>query len=200
MNLKNLADYIIEKMKRELPSTIVYHNVVHTLDVHDAVVRIGGLEGLNENEIHLLRAAALLHDSGVTVSFEDHEEHSAKIAEELLPSFDFNPKEIEIIKKLIMATKLPQTAETLMEKVICDADLDYLGRADFFVTSQKLRLEWAYAGKTVNLTDWYVIQMNFLRNHEYHTQTAIRLRNARKLDNLREIEHLCANGCDQKKK
>lgn len=198
MNLKNLADFIIEKMKRELPSTIVYHNVIHTLDVHDAVIRLGTLEGLNEEEIHLLRAAALLHDSGVTVSFEDHEEHSAEIAGECLPSFDFNSAEIEIIKKLIMATKLPQSVDTLMEKVICDADLDYLGRADFFVTSQKLRLEWEYAGNKINLSDWYVIQMNFLKNHQYHTQTAIRLRNARKLENLREIENLCSRNVEQK--
>ena len=182
MNIKNLADFIIEKMKRELPSTIVYHNVIHTLDVHDAVIRLGGLEGLSEEEIYLLRAAALLHDSGVTVSFENHEQHSAKIAEELLPSYGFNPGEIE----------------TLMEKVIVDADLDYLGRADFFVTSHKLRLEWEYAGNKVKLSDWYVIQMNFLRNHQYQTQTAMRLRNSRKLENLREIEELCTKGCDHK--
>ena len=198
MNIKNLADFIIEKMKRELPSTIVYHNVIHTLDVHDAVIRLGALEGLSEEEIYLLRAAALLHDSGVTVSFENHEQHSAKIAEELLPSYGFNPGEIEIIKSLIMATKIPQHTETLMEKVIVDADLDYLGRADFFVTSHKLRLEWEYAGNKVKLSDWYVIQMNFLRNHQYQTQTAMRLRNSRKLENLREIEELCTKGCDHK--
>ena len=199
MNLKSLADFIIEKMKRELPSTIVYHNVIHTLDVHDAVIRLGTLEGLNEKEIHLLRAAALLHDSGVTISFENHEENSAKIAEECLPDFDFNPEEIEIIKNLIMVTKIPQSAETLMEKVICDADLDYLGRADYFVTAHKLRLEWEYAGNKVHLSEWYVIQMNFLRGHQYYTQTAIRLRNARKQENLREIEQLCAQGCVQEK-
>lgn len=197
MNITNLADFIVEKMKRELPSTIVYHNVIHTLDVHDAVIRLGALEGLNENEIYLLRAAALLHDSGVTISFEDHEEHSAEIADECLPAFGFSPGEIEIVKNLIMATKLPQTADTLMKKVICDADLDYLGRADFFVTAQKLRLEWEYAGNKINLSDWYVIQMNFLRNHKYHTQTAIRLRNARKLENLKEIENLCTKACKQ---
>ena len=195
MNLKSLADFIVEKMKRELPSTIVYHNVIHTLDVHDAVIRIGTLEGLNETEIHLLRAAALLHDSGVTISFENHEENSAKIAEECLPSFDFNREEIEIIKKLIMVTKIPQSAETLMEMAICDADLDSLGRADFFVTAHKLRLEWEYAGNKVNLSDWYVIQMNFLKNHQYYTKTAVRLRNARKLENLKEIEYLCTKGC-----
>ena len=85
-----------------------------------------------------------------------------------------------------------------MEKVIVDADLDYLGRADFFVTSHKLRLEWEYAGNKVKLSDWYIIQMNFLRNHQYQTQTAMRLRNSRKLENLREIEELCTKGCDHK--
>lgn len=198
MNINNLRDFIIEKMKRELPSTIVYHSVDHTLDVHDAAVRLANLEGLSENEINLLRAAALLHDSGITVGFEDHESHSVKIAEDYLPSFGFSAAEIDVIKRMIMATKLPQSASSILEKVLCDADLDYLGRADFFVTAQKLRLEWEYSGNKIDLSDWYIIQMNFLRNHNYQTSSAQYLRGERKLQNLKEIENLCTKGCDHK--
>jgi predicted metal-dependent HD superfamily phosphohydrolase len=196
MNIHNLCDFIIEKMKRELPSNIVYHSVDHTMDVHDAAVRLAKLEGLSDSEINLLRAAALLHDSGITVGFEDHESHSVKIAEDYLPSFGFNAAEIDTIKRMIMATKLPQSATTILEKVLCDADLDYLGRADFFVTAQKLRLEWEYTGNKIDLSDWYVIQMNFLRNHDYQTSSAQQLRGERKLQNLREVENLCTKGCN----
>lgn len=195
MNLKSLTEFIIEKMKRELPKTVVYHSADHTMDVHDAAVRLGKLEGLNEYEIDLLRTAALFHDFGITVDFEEHERISAKYAGEYLPSFGFSDLEIVVVVKMIMSTRLPQTAESLSEKVLCDADLDYLGRADFFVIAQKLRLEWELLGKKIELCDWYVLQMDFLKAHKYHTQSALALRNERKLQNLQEIENLCIKGC-----
>ena len=34
------------------------------------------------------------------------------------------------------ATKIPQTPLTKLEEIICDADLDYLGREDFFEISR----------------------------------------------------------------
>lgn len=197
-NIHNLRDFIIEKMKRELPPTIVYHSVGHTIDVYDAAVRLAKLEGLSERETNLVKAAALLHDSGITIGFEDHESHSVKIAGDYLPSFGFSVAEIDAIKQMIMATQLPQSATTILEKILCDADLDYLGRPDFFVTAQKLRLEWEYSGNKIDLSDWYVIQMNFLRNHNYQTNSAKQLRGERKLQNLREIENLCTKGCDHK--
>lgn len=182
-------------MKRELPSIIVYHSANHTLDVHEAAIRLAKLEGLSKYETDLLRAAALFHDSGITVSFDDHETHSASIAGEYLPSFGFKPEEIDIIQNMILSTKLPQNASTLLEKVLCDADLDYLGRADFFVIAQKLRLEWEYSGNKIDLSEWYVIQMNFLKNHKYLTDSAYQLRHDRKIQNLKEIENLCIIGC-----
>jgi len=195
MNLINLTDFIIEKMKRELPPTIVYHSPDHTLDVHDAAIRLAAMEGLDEHHTRLIRAAALLHDAGITVSFRDHEDYSAAIAQEYLPSFGFNEDEIREVKSMIMATKLPQLATSLAEKILCDADLDYLGRPDFFVIGQKLRLEWELSGNKIDLSEWYIIQMDFLRNHTYFTNSAANLRNERKWQNLKEIEKLCTSGC-----
>ncbi|PKP01152.1 MAG: phosphohydrolase [Bacteroidetes bacterium HGW-Bacteroidetes-9] len=199
MSLTNLTEFIVEKMKRELPHFVVYHSVDHTLDVHDAAERLAVLEGLNDSDIRLVRAAALFHDSGITVSFIDHEDISADLAGQYLPSFGFNLEEIERIQRMIVATKLPQTATTLEEKILCDADLDYLGRGDFFIIGQKLRLEWELSDRKVSLCDWYIIQMEFLRAHFYFTKSAQVLRNERKQKNLEEIEHLCTFSCNGNK-
>lgn len=200
MSLTNLTEFIVEKMRRELPGYIVYHSVEHTLDVHDAAVRLATLEGLNENETRLVRAAALLHDSGMTANFFNHEEVSADIAGQYLPSFGFIDAEIEKVKQMIITTKLPQSATTIEEQILCDADLDYLGRDDFFIIGQKLRLEWELTGNKVNLCDWYIIQMEFLRKHSYFTKSARKLRDQRKQENLEEIEQLCTFNCNEKVK
>lgn len=198
MSLTNLTEFIVDKMRRELPSFIVYHSIEHTLDVHDAAVRLAKLEGLDEAGIRLVRAAALLHDSGITVAFIDHEDLSAEIAAKYLPSFGFFPDEISKIQQMIITTKLPQDAKSIEEQILCDADLDYLGRNDFFIIGQKLRLEWELVGNKVSLCDWYVIQMNFLRNHKYFTLSASALRNERKMQNLEEIQQLCTYHCKEK--
>lgn len=198
MSLSNLTEFIVEKMKRELPPFIVYHSVEHTLDVHNAALRLAELEGLDEGGIRLVRAAALLHDYGITKAFIDHEDLSAEIAGKYLPSFGFLPEEISKIQQMILTTKLPQDAKSLEEQILCDADLDYLGRNDFFIIGQKLRLEWELVGNKVSLCDWYVIQMNFLKNHTYFTRSAMELRNERKMQNLDEIQQLCTYHCTER--
>ncbi|MBL7903459.1 MAG: HD domain-containing protein [Bacteroidales bacterium] len=199
MSLHNLTEFIVEKMRRELPAYVVYHSIDHTLDVMEATVRLARLEGLSEDSVRLLSAAALFHDSGITVKFKDHEDVSAEIAGEYLPSFGFTPTEIEKIKEWILATKLPQSANSAEARVLCDADLDYLGRNDFFIIGQKLRLEWELAGNRINLSEWYIIQMEFLKNHTYFTDSAKKLREQRKLENLREVEQLCTHRCNEMK-
>lgn len=200
MNLTHLSEFVMEKMKRELPAHIIYHSTDHTRDVYEAAVRLASLEGLDESTSRLLEAAALFHDIGITVSFEDHETTSAGIAGQYLPSFGFTDADIAAVQSMILATRLPQKANTLAEKILCDADLDYLGRSDFFVIGQKLRLEWDLSGRHINLCDWYVLQMNFLTSHKYFTESAFRLRDEGKQKNLREIEQLCTQKCDHKPK
>ncbi len=188
MDLKGLQDYISKRIEQGLPHFVIYHGIDHTHDVHAAVVRLAELENIDEYNTKLIRAAALLHDSGITVKFEEHEEISAEIAAECLPQFGFNSDEIRQIVNMILATKLPQVANSMNEKILCDADLDYLGRIDFFVIGQKLRLEWELIGNKISLFEWYRLQMEFLKNHRYFTKSARLLRNDRKNMNLAEIQ------------
>ncbi len=197
MSLTNLKEFVVEKMKRELPEYVVYHSVEHTIDVYESALRLAKLEGLDETATRLLSAAALMHDTGITVNFHDHEDISSEIAAQYLPSFGFLPDEIEKIKQMINTTKLPQSAYNKESQILCDADLDYLGRGDFFIIGQKLRLEWELAGNKINLCEWYIIQMDFLRKHSYFTESARKLRDQRKHENLLEIEHLCTFNCNE---
>ncbi len=189
MDIDALSNYVCSKMEQELPPFVIYHGVDHTFDVHASVIRLSQLEKLDEYNTRLVRAAAWMHDVGITVKFEDHEELSANMAAQFLPQFGFNDQEIVQIQNMILATRLPQDAKTLNEKILCDADLDYLGRNDFFIIGQKLRLEWELIGNKINLYDWYKLQMEFLKNHHYFTRSAQVLRNERKNLNMAEIQH-----------
>jgi uncharacterized protein len=146
---------------------------------------------MEEKYSALIETAALYHDAGIIVEYFDHEIESANLAKKVLPDFGYTPDEIEYVSGLIMVTRLPQCPVLLAEKILCDADLDYLGREDFFIHSFQLRLEWQVKGvKNMNLHDWFNTQAAFLSEHQYFTNSASILRNDQKNKNLEEIMQL----------
>ena len=90
-----------------------------------------------------------------------------------------------------MVTTMPQSAKTKLEKVICDADLDALGREDFFITSFQLQLEWKLYGiMNSTLTDWIRFEIDFMEKHHFFTSSAIHLREKQKQKNLQALKDL----------
>src|SRR5215217_376820 len=138
MEFQKAKKFILAKLRKELPRHLSYHSVEHVKDVYGAVESIGKKEGIKGEAMKLLLTAALFHDSGFLKGPKDHEKVSCDIAREHLPEFGYNAEQIETICGMIMATRIPQTPHNLLEQIICDADLDYLGRDDFFTIGNKL--------------------------------------------------------------
>jgi hypothetical protein len=86
-----------------------------------------------------------------------------------------------------MATKIPQTPQTPLEKILCDADLDYLGRDDFYSIGSKLFEEMKTRGFVESEREWNLIQKTFLESHRYHTGFSRSNREAKKQQHLQEI-------------
>ena len=177
-------------MKNELNDDLHYHNVTHVLDVLQAVEMIAKSEKVSDTELELLQVAVLFHDAGFIVSPDNHEKASCEIAAEYLPGIGFTEKEMEVICNLIMATRVPQSPRTHLEKIICDADLDYLGREDFFTTGNNIFREFQARNLISNMRDWNELQEKFLTAHNYFTRTSIQLRSAKKGEHLLKIQQL----------
>jgi exopolyphosphatase/pppGpp-phosphohydrolase len=191
MDFIGAKDYILERLYNELDKKLCYHNLTHTLDVHQAVVRLSHLENIPHHIGVLLETAAFYHDSGMLVRYADHENYSITIVNEKLPLFGYNKEEIEEVSNLIRVTSLPQKALEQAEKIICDADLDCLGRDDFLVQSFNLRLEWKnFNIRQTSLSEWFSFELQFLEQHSYYTASAMALRNDQKMRNLKEIKDL----------
>jgi predicted metal-dependent HD superfamily phosphohydrolase len=188
MDFIGAHDYIVNRLKNELAKEFSYHSVDHTLDVLDACRRLARLENVNGNLLPLLETAALFHDAGILVRYKDHETSSVALAKDILPQFGYHPEEIDTIAGMILVTRLPQQATTLAEQILCDADLDYLGRDDFFIHSFQLQLEWKNLGILEStLEEWFKIQVKFLGDHRYYTTSANLLRNEKKDKTLGQI-------------
>jgi predicted metal-dependent HD superfamily phosphohydrolase len=191
MDFNGAIGHIIHRLRQELNPSLSYHSVEHTLDVLEATSRLADSENTEPGSKILLETAAAYHDAGMLIQYQNHESASVEIAKQTLPAFGFSKSEINEIANLIMVTKLPQRPYNHFEQIICDADLDYLGRDDFFIHSFKLKLEWqANQVKDLNLVEWFDIQIKFLTDHQYFTKSAILLRQKKKVDHLEEIKKL----------
>ncbi len=183
----DIQEIILDKLEKELPAYLYYHNVKHTVDVVTEVELIGWGEGVSDEEILLLKTAALFHDAGHIVAYDNHEYHGTIMAQEYLPQFNYTPEQIKCICELIMATKLPPKPKNLLEKIMCDSDLDYLGRSDFIPVSNTLYKELKEQKKIGSLNDWNKIQLNFISEHQYFTKTAQSLREVNKQKQIERI-------------
>jgi uncharacterized protein len=182
--------FILDKLKSELPETLYYHGQHHVLDVLSSAETLGKLENINNGEMELLKLAALFHDSGYIINSHDHEKLGCGIVKENLPGFGYSQKEIEAICGMIMATRYPQQPTNLLEEIICDADLDYLGRNDFFEIGNTLHKELNEQGVLLNDNDWNKLQETFLSSHNYFTKAATDLRKAKKEEHLNKIREI----------
>jgi predicted metal-dependent HD superfamily phosphohydrolase len=184
MEYEKLNKIILKRLRENLPEHLSYHSVMHVKDVIDAVEKIAKSEGVSDEDLVLLKTAALFHDTGFLYGSKNHEEKSCEIAVEYLSDNGYSDLQIEQIKGMIMATKIPQTPKNHLEQIVADADLDYLGRGDFFVIGDKLFEELSMFGIVNSERDWNLLQEKFLESHHYFTETAINSRNQKKQDNL----------------
>jgi len=184
MQFEKAKKFILAKLKKELTKNLTYHSLGHIKDVYKAAENLSQLENINDEEEMLLLTAVLFHDSGFLFSQKDHERLSCELARKHLPDFEYTHKEIERICGMIMATQIPQTPHNKLEQIICDADLDYLGRDDFFTIGDKLFDELVMYGIIDSEQEWNKLQVRFLEKHHYFTPSAKRLRKAKKAENL----------------
>ncbi|MBK9175078.1 MAG: HD domain-containing protein [Flavobacteriales bacterium] len=189
--------YILARLRNELPEARTYHSLEHTLDVYASAIGIAEAEGITGEGLVLLKIAALYHDAGFTVQDTDHEEAGCTIAREMLPTFGFDVRQVDLICDMIMATRIPQRPRNKLARVLCDADLDYLGRGDFDRIGAALFQEMRTYGVLRTEREWNELQLRFLERHAYFTPTNKRLREPVKKEHLDRVKKwLSANPVD----
>lgn len=174
MKFTQANDYIIQRIKTELSDKLLYHSLEHTLSVIESSKQLAERFGVHKQDLKLLLTAAAYHDSGFILSYKNHEQIGCEIASEHLPKFEYSASEVAKIKSMILATKIPQSPETLLEKILCDSDLEYLGQANYTKISQNLCKELALNGVELSQQEWLNMQISFLESHHYWTDYAIK--------------------------
>ncbi len=130
-------------------------------------------EWLAESDIELLGLAWLFHDTGFVIQYDKNEIIGAKIAQNYLKSVLYPEERIETVYRLIKATDTDyKTPVDILEKIIKDADLDNLGRADFFEKNDNMRQELETI-KKIKLIEpnWVHASLKLIKEYEFYTPT-----------------------------
>jgi uncharacterized protein len=190
--LRIVDQYIRDLFRDELPSSIQYHDANHTLHPTKGVVavanRIAISEGIAEHDRELLIAAAYFHDTGFIREYDKNEPIAARMAGRILKLIGYSSSEIEKIQRMILSTDLDKEPKTHAEKILCDADLDNLGREDFLSLDGRLRKGRGARG--VDVSDdvkWYQGTLGLMQKHQYYTRSQKDLREKGKQINIRKL-------------
>lgn len=199
--LDALRAHVEKRLRTELPPTLHYHGPRHTLDdVVPAVLRLCQGEGVAPGDRSLVVAAALFHDMGFIESYNGNEPIGARIAAETLPDFGFDQAKVSRVLDLILATEMREIdgvwrqvpENDLLKQILCDADLDNLGRDDFLSVSDSLRSELSEQGKDFSEIGWLTRQVLFVSQQEWFTRTQRADRQAGKDANLAALRRQLA--------
>lgn len=188
INYMKAERHIMKILETQLSPKLLYHSINHTIDVTKAVERLAIMEGITDEDLFLLKSAATYHDAGFIEKYEKNEEIGMRLAREILPKYGYTQEQIDVIDGLIKATEIPQTPQSHLQQIMCDADLDYLGRDDFHDIADLLRRELREHGKLNSDKMWDEIQVKFLTAHTYFTKSAIKLRQEKKMRHIEEIK------------
>jgi predicted metal-dependent HD superfamily phosphohydrolase len=167
--VKKAEQYVVDLLKKGLSADHKYHDLAHTLAVRESVLQLAEAYRLSDEEKELLELAALFHDTGFTARYDEHEEKSKEIAEKYLRSQGVDEEKINQIKQLIEVTKVTVEPNTLLEKLLKDADFNNLS-GDYLAKSDALRHEWkVFCGKEMDESAWVENNLNFWKNHKFYT-------------------------------
>lgn len=183
-----IEKHVFKILKDKLPKHLSYHSVDHTKYVLEKAINIASKEGVFGKNLFLLKVAALYHDIGFMKSNIEHEENGCNIARKELPKFGISNKDIDTICGMITATKIPQEPKTHLEKILADADLEYLGTKHFQTVNELLFQELKYYNPNLSRDEWRDIQINFLENHQYHTRFCKQYKRFRKQRHLKSLK------------
>ena len=171
--IQKAETYVSNLLQEGLTEDHRYHDLSHTLSVRDASVRMGKKYHLGKNDLEILELAALFHDTGFTEHYDLHEDYSKEIAEAFLREHNYPEEKTQKVIDLIETTRISIRPDTLMQKILKDADFNNYGRS-YLQNGNLLRHEWkVFRGQEMTEEEWIASNVDFWSSHEFYTGEAL---------------------------
>jgi predicted metal-dependent HD superfamily phosphohydrolase len=196
--LDEVKHYVISYFDVHHDPELIYHNLKHTKDVVAAATQVANHYQLSDEDFFIVISAAWFHDTGYFNDKNNHETKSVDIANHLLKQLKVEVPVIDKINACIMATRMPQKPTSLLEEILCDADLFHLGTNDFSDKSKLMRKELEAIKHTeFDKETWRATNIELLQTHYYFTDYCRLLLNDQKQKNLERLKDKQADAIEK---
>ena len=172
--LSAAQDFVSDLFINKVDKKIHFHTLQHTQEVVAGSETMAEYYHLEDEDRFALLLAAWFHDTGYSGGqAAGHENLSIELATKFLNEHQVHQQVINKVVGCISATRLPQTPHSLIEQIICDADLFHLGTSEFKEKNKLLREELNDFGNLeLSKKDWRKKNIEFLSKHTYFTSYA----------------------------
>lgn len=187
--LQEAESYFIQLIEKNHKPIYTYHNLAHTQNVVKRANKIGVKTGLTPDEMEILLLAAWFHDSGYYENFANHEEISARNAQQFLEARNYPTDKIKQVTEAIAHTKIPHLpCDDKICNALCDADLYHLSSKDYIKVSEKLHAEKsAILNHEIPPKLYWEQTLHFLQEHHYHTEYGKKVLANKKEENFQKV-------------
>ncbi|MGZ5191619.1 MAG: HD domain-containing protein, partial [Flavisolibacter sp.] len=188
--LTTVRQYVTDIYAHKVKPEQVFHNMDHTEDVAEASSMMADHFKLDDNDRFILLLSAWFHDIGYSKGpAMGHEEESIKMATDFLLKKNVDEDVIQRMSSAVRSTKMPQSPVSLVEKILCDADLFHLATEDFKAKHQLLKQEQEFFHEhKISKKEWRKNNIEFLENHKYFTEYGQQVLEPKKRENLQALK------------
>jgi predicted metal-dependent HD superfamily phosphohydrolase len=184
--VREASRFVRRMFRQRLPAWVVYHSFNHTVRTVAAAESIGKRTALGVEELDILRLAAWFHDTGYLTCHRGHEEKSAAVAVPFLRARSVPERTIDRVVRCILATRMPQKPRSVLERVLCDADMVSLGTTDFFMLDRRMKREVERRERRViPVLEWLIRSEHLLARHRFHSPYGRKALEKGRRENLR---------------
>lgn len=188
-------EFVKHLLQEKLSADHRYHNLQHTLNMRTAALQLAAIQGLTPEEKEVLELACLLHDTGFTEIYVGHEAASHRIAKDYLTKHEYAAHKQAQVLQLINVTVPEAHPQNMVEQIIKDADYVNLASEKYLEFNEALRHEWAhFMDQHYEDPEWYKLNYDFLKNHQYFTPAARQLFEPQKELNQKQLKKIVKKG------
>jgi len=189
LSYDEVHQFALQFFREHSDGRVIYHDLTHTQQVAAAATQIANHYHLSNNDFFIVLTAAWFHDIGYFIDMSQHEAKSAEYIANYLRDKQIDETTINAVANCILATKLPQLPNNLLEQIVCDADLFHFGTDEFGERNKLMRKEYiSVSGKEVSKEDWRKKTIQLLESHHYFTDYCQLLLNGKKQENLEQLK------------
>ena len=164
-----LKEQVLDLLQLKFPEDRHYfRGASHTINALSVVEEYIDNMRLGTYEAQILRMGVLMRDLAELNTIE-HGEDGIELVKKTMSDAGFTFVQTKVVSDLVKSSRRPHRPTNLLERIICDVDMEFLGREDHEEANEMFFQELLKNSLVSSREEWEQWQQDMLENYKYHT-------------------------------